>query len=392
MIFLQNKGETFNKFLVWYKQITNIFNLKIKYIKSDNGTEFTSSEFQNLCKQDGLIHLFSTPYTPQQNGRIERLNGVLINTGTALLEDSKLSKKFWKDAVSIASYLYNRISHSAINNKIPYEIIHKSKVNYKNLKIFGCKVLFLIPKQKQHKFENNAMPGIFIGYCKNPKAYKIFDITNNKIVISRVVEFFENTSGDFYFDKQINDINDQTYNIQYSQFKNNFNPTYNNQLPLNLDTTNTFNVDNKNYNIYKNNQNQDKSHTTNTTMEIDSNNNNQNNINELAHNTNRQQNNNVNLNLINKQNNNKGKYSNATTNKKSTKTKKFKPNESNNNNNKNNFENILREPLNYKDIFNLKDKEEWISAVKEEINNMNRLKVYQIVKDLPRNANLVSSR
>lgn len=392
MIFLQNKGETFNKFLVWYKQITNIFNLKIKYIKSDNGTEFTSSEFQNLCKQDGLIHLFSTPYTPQQNGRIERLNGVLINTGTALLEDSKLSKKFWKDAVSIASYLYNRISHSAINNKIPYEIIHKSKVNYKNLKIFGCKVLFLIPKQKQHKFENNAMPGIFIGYCKNPKAYKIFDITNNKIVISRVVEFFENTSGDFYFDKQINDINDQTYNIQYSQFKNNFNPTYNNQLPLNLDTTNTFNVDNKNYNIYKNNQNQDKSHTTNTTMEIDSNNNNQNNINELAHNTNRQQNNNVNLNLINNQNNNKGKYSNATTNKKSTKTKKFKPNESNNNNNKNNFENILREPLNYKDIFNLKDKEEWISAVKEEINNMNRLKVYQIVKDLPRNANLVSSR
>jgi len=41
-------------------------------IVSDNGTYFTSSEFENFLKLNGVIHLKSAPYHPSTNGLAER--------------------------------------------------------------------------------------------------------------------------------------------------------------------------------------------------------------------------------------------------------------------------------------------------------------------------------
>ncbi|RAL19972.1 IS3 family transposase [Lujinxingia litoralis] len=41
-------------------------------LRSDNGKVFTSKSFTGSCKQYGLTQEFITPYTPQQNGLIER--------------------------------------------------------------------------------------------------------------------------------------------------------------------------------------------------------------------------------------------------------------------------------------------------------------------------------
>lgn len=61
------------------------------------------------------------------------------------------------------------------------------------LKVFGCKVFFYLPKSFRNKFDNNSLSGIFLGYSNY--GYKIFDITNNKIILSRSVDFFENDLG-----------------------------------------------------------------------------------------------------------------------------------------------------------------------------------------------------
>jgi len=41
-------------------------------------------------------------------------------------------------------------------------------------------------------------PGTFLGYSENPSAYKILDITTNKIILSRTVAFFESNSGNSF--------------------------------------------------------------------------------------------------------------------------------------------------------------------------------------------------
>jgi len=101
-------------------------------------------------------------------------------------------------SVSTANYIHNIIPHKGNYNKIPYEILYNSKVSYSNLHVFGCKVFFFVPKTLRNKFENNSLSGIFLGYSNNPSAYKILDISNNKIVLFRKVEFFEHIPGYFF--------------------------------------------------------------------------------------------------------------------------------------------------------------------------------------------------
>jgi transposase InsO family protein len=43
-----------------------------KQIVSDNGPQFTSGEFENFTKQNGIKHYKSAPFHPATNGLVER--------------------------------------------------------------------------------------------------------------------------------------------------------------------------------------------------------------------------------------------------------------------------------------------------------------------------------
>eukprot|EP00833_Pecoramyces_ruminatium_P017030 jgi/Orpsp1_1/1191062/evm.model.d7180000083239.1 len=146
VLFIKNKSDVFNKFIIWYNKIKNQYNnYNIKHIKTDNGTEFFNNNFNEFYNKTGIIHEHTVAYNPQQNGRVERLHGTLISNGDAMLADAKLSHKFWEDAVSTANYIHNRLPHRGNNNKIPYEVLNNKKVDYNKLKVFGCKVYFYVP-------------------------------------------------------------------------------------------------------------------------------------------------------------------------------------------------------------------------------------------------------
>ena len=42
-------------------------------IVSDNGSQFTSSEFEFFCAQNDIQHKRSPPYRPASNGQMERM-------------------------------------------------------------------------------------------------------------------------------------------------------------------------------------------------------------------------------------------------------------------------------------------------------------------------------
>jgi transposase InsO family protein len=56
------------------KRVQNKFDAKIKRIRSDNSTEFNNTQVEDYLDEEGIKHEFSTPYTPQQNGVVERKN------------------------------------------------------------------------------------------------------------------------------------------------------------------------------------------------------------------------------------------------------------------------------------------------------------------------------
>ncbi|XP_076933425.1 uncharacterized protein LOC143599326 [Bidens hawaiensis] len=70
--FLREKSEVFGKFKILKAKIENETGGKIKAIRSDNGGEFCSKEFNMFCDNEGIRHNLTAPYTPQQKGGSER--------------------------------------------------------------------------------------------------------------------------------------------------------------------------------------------------------------------------------------------------------------------------------------------------------------------------------
>jgi transposase InsO family protein len=71
VFFLQEKSHTQDTLKGFLRRAQNEFGLRIKKIRSDNGTEFKNSQIEGFLEKEGIKHEFSSPYTPQQRGRIE---------------------------------------------------------------------------------------------------------------------------------------------------------------------------------------------------------------------------------------------------------------------------------------------------------------------------------
>jgi transposase InsO family protein len=94
VFFLQDKSqtqETLKGFLRWAQ---NEFGLRIKKIRSDNETEFKNSQIEGFLEDEGIKHEFSSPYTPQQNGVVERKKRTLLDMARTMLDEYKTSDRF----------------------------------------------------------------------------------------------------------------------------------------------------------------------------------------------------------------------------------------------------------------------------------------------------------
>jgi transposase InsO family protein len=67
-MFLKEKSEALNKFKAFKTLVENEKETKIKCLRSDNGGEFTSREFDVFCETQGVKRQFSASRMPQQNG------------------------------------------------------------------------------------------------------------------------------------------------------------------------------------------------------------------------------------------------------------------------------------------------------------------------------------
>lgn len=89
-------------------------------ILTDNGTHFTSALMNELLKQIGATHLYSTPYHPQTNGQVERYNSTMDAKIAAL---SNLNKTDWDDQLPFVTFNYNTWIHSS-TQQIPFEMMY----------------------------------------------------------------------------------------------------------------------------------------------------------------------------------------------------------------------------------------------------------------------------
>ena len=173
--FLRSKDEVFTKFKEFKSLVENQTGKRIKTLRSDNGGEYTSHNFQRYLKAQGILHQKTAPYTPEQNGVAERANRTIVEKARCMLQEYGMNHEFWAEAVNTAVYLKNRSPTQALSNSTPFEAWSGKKPNVAHLRPFGCKAYAHIPIQKRRKLDSKTIEGIFVGYCGHSKAYRVYD-------------------------------------------------------------------------------------------------------------------------------------------------------------------------------------------------------------------------
>jgi transposase InsO family protein len=92
---LKRKVDVFTFFIQFRALVEKITSRSIKCLRTDNGGEFTSMEFENYCKEFGIDRHKTTPYTPQQNGFFERMNMTLLERERSMLSNANLQYELW---------------------------------------------------------------------------------------------------------------------------------------------------------------------------------------------------------------------------------------------------------------------------------------------------------
>ncbi|KAL8109523.1 hypothetical protein AgCh_025582 [Apium graveolens] len=126
---------------------------KVRVVITDQGGEFGSNEFKKFYEKDGITRHYTAPYTPQQNGVVERQNQTVVEMAKICLKEMKLPSFMWGEAVRHSVYLLNKLSMRALR----------------------------IPSQKMSKLDDRSKPVVNMGKEPGTKANRLYDPNSNKV-------------------------------------------------------------------------------------------------------------------------------------------------------------------------------------------------------------------
>lgn len=188
---LQYKSDALKTLETFMSYVQTHFGTTIKTLRCDNALEFDSTHCKQLFAAKGIFHQTSCEYRPQQNARVERKHRHILEVARSLRFQASLPLSYWGDCVLTAVHLINRTPSSVLNHKTPYKVLHKELPEYSRLKIFGCLEFAYNPNIHTDKFTMRGVPCVFMGYPANKKGYKLLNLINKQLFVSRDVKFYE---------------------------------------------------------------------------------------------------------------------------------------------------------------------------------------------------------
>ncbi|KAL7399994.1 hypothetical protein ABVT39_005028 [Epinephelus coioides] len=153
--FLKQKSEVFSKFKEFEKTFSNECGQKVTRLRTDNGGEYTSSEFQEYLKAQDVL------------GR-GRSNGSLHT---------------------------EQVAHICSEKGDPYQRWCGKKPDMSHMRVFGCVTEAHVPDTERRKLDKKAVKLHFMGYANNAKGYRLWDEEKRRIPIRRDVIFSESDFG-----------------------------------------------------------------------------------------------------------------------------------------------------------------------------------------------------
>jgi hypothetical protein len=161
-------------------------------ICTDAGSQLTSKEFRQYCK-DNNIHLTLAAPKKQYQIHLAEWSWKTVSTmAWSLLVHARLPDTFWYHALKYTTYIFNVLPIHGLKGELdlpstPYELFYNKKPNISRFRIFGCPAiicLWVATNNTNGKQMEHGIRGIFLGFNVNQKGYIIFAPGSRSILIS----------------------------------------------------------------------------------------------------------------------------------------------------------------------------------------------------------------
>ena len=163
-------------------------------LRSDGEIVNVQACVREWCKEHGIRHEVSAPYSQDQDGIVERLIETLWQGSEAMRKSAGAPAAYWPYSLRAFSFIKKRLALGA-SDKCPWELWNQVEVpladRIKAFRTWGCKAYVLIPAALRKKLDDKARVCVFLGYSDRSKAYLCQDLETMRIYVSTSVLFDE---------------------------------------------------------------------------------------------------------------------------------------------------------------------------------------------------------
>nr|GEW54200.1 hypothetical protein [Tanacetum cinerariifolium] len=109
--FFKKKSQAHETIMSFIKRVENQNDIKVKQLRTDNGTKFKNSILVNFRDEKGFLKTFPLPTYLNKMVSLKGKNGTLIEAARTRLSRTVVSKQYWTEAVATALYIHNHKDH-----------------------------------------------------------------------------------------------------------------------------------------------------------------------------------------------------------------------------------------------------------------------------------------
>ncbi|CAI7743657.1 unnamed protein product [Closterium sp. NIES-53] len=193
---IARKSDVLREFKKWLVLVERQTKKSVLMLRSDRGGEFLGKEFTEFVDGKGIVHDLTCPYTPQQNGMVEREMRTTVESVRTMLLHMGVQHHWWHLALRQAVWVRNCLERSTTPpGTTPYQLLTGKKPDLTLARVWGCMVQFMVPEQQRGgKLAPKARWGLHLGMSPESKGWEVLDLIDNKVVTSIEVIFYETLS------------------------------------------------------------------------------------------------------------------------------------------------------------------------------------------------------
>jgi transposase InsO family protein len=191
LVLLATKDEALAAFTAFQVRAEAEAGRKIGTLCTDRGGEFMAHSFTDHCTKQGMQRHLTAPYTPEQNGVVERRNQSVMGMARSMMKAMSMLSWFWGEAVLMAVFILNRSPTQSVEGRTPYEVWHGKKPSADYFRTFGCVKHIKQGNKRLSKLEDRSTMMVFIGYEPGSKAWRFYNPVTRRVHVSRDAVFEE---------------------------------------------------------------------------------------------------------------------------------------------------------------------------------------------------------